>query len=145
LIPFWLLALFELAFGLAIGKLAFNIPIVGSIVLIFAFAGLYLLVVLGLGLFVSTITNTQQQAMFISWFIMVIFILMSGLFTPIESMPPWAQAITKFNPVAYFVEVMRMVMLKGSGIMEIKRHILMLAIYAFAILSLSVWRYRKVA
>jgi ABC-2 type transport system permease protein len=103
------------------------------------------LVVLGLGLFVSTITNTQQQAMFISWFIMVIFILMSGLFTPIESMPPWAQAITKFNPVAYFVEVMRMVMLKGSGIMEIKRHILMLAIYAFAILSLSVWRYRKVA
>jgi ABC-2 type transport system permease protein len=145
LLPFWMIALFDLAFGLLIGKLAFNIPIVGSLWLIFLFAGLYLLVVLGLGLFVSTFTDTQQQAMFISWFIMVIFILMSGLFTPIESMPEWAQIITRFNPVAYFVEVMRMVMLKGAGVSDISRQITVLLIYAIAILSLATWRYRKVS
>lgn len=145
LLPFWILALFELAFGLLIGKLAFHIPIVGSLWLIFLFAAVYLLVILGLGLLVSTLTDTQQQAMFISWFIMVIFILMSGLFTPIESMPSWAQTVTRFNPVAYFVEVMRMVMLKGSGMMEIQRHLLVLSGYALAILGLATWRYRKVS
>jgi len=69
---------------------------------------------------------------------------MSGLFTPIESMPSWAQTITRFNPVAYFVEVMRMVMLKGAGIGDINRQIVIMLIYATAILSLATWRYRKV-
>jgi ABC-2 type transport system permease protein len=144
LLPFWILALFELAFGLLVSKLVFDIPVVGSIWLIFFFAGIYLLVVLGIGLMVSTLTETQQQAMFISWFIMVVFILMSGLFTPIESMPAWAQEVTRFNPVAYFIEVMRLVMLKGSGIGEIKRQLVILSVYAFAVLGLATWRYKKV-
>mgnify|MGYP000524709695 CR=1 FL=1 len=143
LLPFWLLALFELAFGLLIGKIAFDIPIVGSVFLIFLFAAIYLLVVLGLGLFVSTFTNTQQQAMFISWFIMVIFILMSGLFTAIENMPGWAQYITKFNPVAYFVQVMRMVMLKGATLSDIYNQLSIMIIFAFSINSLAILKFRK--
>ena len=78
---------FELAFGLTLGKLLFNIPIIGNLWLIFLSGGVYLFVILGFGLLVSTMTNTQQQAMLVSFFFMVIFILMSGLFTSVESMP----------------------------------------------------------
>jgi len=143
LLPFLLISLFELAFGLMLGKLFFGIPVVGSIGLIFMFAVLYLLVILGIGLFISTISNTQQQSMFISWFFIVIFILMSGLFTSVESMPEWAQNVNIINPVAYFIKVMRMVMLKGSGFYDILDEIIALLIYAFVILSLATWRYRK--
>jgi ABC-2 type transport system permease protein len=143
LLPFWFIALFELAFGLTIGKLLFDIPMVGSLGLIFFVASIYLIVILSMGLFVSTITNTQQQSMLISFFIMMIFILMSGLFTSIENMPSWAQTITKFNPVAYFIKIMRMVLLKGSGFAEIQLEFFSLLGLAFAMLSLAVLRYRK--
>jgi ABC-2 type transport system permease protein len=143
LLPFWVIAMFELAFGLVIAWIVFRIPIEGSLVLVFAMAAVYLLVVLGIGLWISTITETQQQAMFIAWFIMVIFILMSGLFTPIESMPAWAQKLTLLNPVAYFIEIMRRVMLKGAGFAEIQFQFAALAVYAVAILTLAVRQYRK--
>jgi ABC-2 type transport system permease protein len=145
LIPFWIIALFELAFGLIIGKLLFNIPIVGSIWLIFLSAVVYLLVILGFGLLVSTVTNTQQQAMLVSFFFMVIFILMSGLFTSIESMPQWAQMLDKLNPIAYFIKIMRMVMLKGSGFRDISASFFSLVVYSVFSISLAVWRYRKVS
>jgi ABC-2 type transport system permease protein len=143
LLPFWIIGLIELTIGLIVGKLLFDIPIEGSIPLIFAFSALYLLLVLGMGLFVSTITDTQQQAMFISWFFLVIFILMSGLFTPIESMPSWAQEITKFNPIAYFVDFMRSVMLKGSGFAAVEQHFQILGGYALTVNILAILNYRK--
>ena len=145
LIPFWIIALFELAFGLIIGKLLFNIPIVGSLWLIFLSAAVYLLVVLGFGLLISTMTNTQQQALMVSFFFMVIFILMSGLFTSIESMPEWAQWLDKLNPIAYFIRIMRMIMLKGSGFNEIKIPLYSLMIYAVFSISLAIRRYKKVS
>ena len=143
LIPFWIIGLFELAFGLTIGKLLFNIPLVGSLGLVFGFAAIYLIVLLALGLLVSTIVNTQQQAMFISFFFMVVFILMSGLFTGVESMPEWAQILNKVNPLAYFVEVMRMILLKGSGIADIFKQFITIITFAIIMLSLAVWRYKK--
>jgi ABC-2 type transport system permease protein len=145
LIPFWIIALFELAFGLTLGKLLFDIPLEGSLWLIFASAGVYLFVILGFGLLISTMTNTQQQAMLISFFFMVVFILMSGLFTSIESMPQWAQDLDRLNPLAYFIKIMRMVMLKGSGFRDISRLFLSLAVYAVCIISLAIFRYRKVS
>ncbi|RMG23875.1 MAG: ABC transporter permease [Bacteroidetes bacterium] len=143
LMPFWIIALFELAFGLVIAKLLYDIPFVGSLWLLFGFAGLYLLVVLGIGLFISTITETQQQAMFVSWFIMMIFVLMSGMFTAIENMPGWAQQITYLNPIRYFIEVIRMVMLKGASFNDIQWHVGVMAGYALVINALAVWNYRK--
>jgi ABC-2 type transport system permease protein len=143
LLPFWFIALFVLSIGLVIAKLVYQIPIVGSLGLIYVFAGIYLLVVLGLGLFISTITETQQQAMFISWFFLVIFILLSGLFTAIENMPPWAQTITLFNPVRYFIEVSRLVLLKGAGFADVQFHLGIMLIFAILINSLAVWKYRK--
>lgn len=145
LLPYWIIALVELAFGLLLAKLVFQIPVLGSVWLIFLVAAIYLLVTLGLGLLISTRTSTQQQAMFLSWFFLVIFILMSGLFTPVESMPQWAQVIDWFNPIMYFVKVIRMIMLKGSGFMDILQDLFILLIYAAIALSVAIWQYRKVA
>jgi ABC-2 type transport system permease protein len=145
LLPFWIIAMFELAFGLIIAKLVFSIPIVGSIGMIFGIAAVYMVVILSLGLIVSTLSDTMQQSMFISYFFMIIFILMSGLFTAIESMPLWAQKINILNPIAYFIKIIRMVMLKGSGFQDILKPFVSLVVYSFVALSFAVWRYRKVA
>ncbi len=143
LIPFWVLGLFVLGIGMALSRFVYGIIPVGNIMTIFAFAALYLLAVLGLGLLVSTFSQTQQQAMLISFFFMMIFILLGGLYTAIESMPMWAQWITKFNPVTYFIEVMRMVVLKGSTLFDIRFHILAVTIFAIVLNSWAIFNYKK--
>ncbi|MEC5166763.1 ABC-2 type transport system permease protein [Flavobacterium sp. PL11] len=143
LFPFWILGLVILTIGLVIAKLIFNVPMLGNILVVYLFTAVYLLLVLGIGLFISNHTDTQQQAMFIAWFFMVIFILMSGLFTPIESMPIWAQNVTLINPIRYFVEVMRMVMLKGSGLSDIVPQFAIISAYAILMNGLAVWSYKK--
>ena len=143
LFPFWVIGMGLLTIGLILAKLIFNTPMIGSLVLLYFYTSIYILVILGMGLFISNFTDTQQQAMFIAWFFMVIFILMSGLFTPIESMPEWAQLLTEFNPIKYFVEVMRMVMLKGSGFMDILPQLLKTLLYALIMNGLAVWSYKK--
>jgi ABC-2 type transport system permease protein len=143
LFPFWVLGLVILTVGLSIAKIVFNVPILGSIALIYLFTSVYLLVILGIGLFISNYSDTQQQAMFIAWFFSVIFILMSGLFTPIESMPVWAQNVTLLNPIRYFVEIIRMVMLKGASFSDISRPFFIIVFYAIALNGLAVWTYKK--
>lgn len=143
LFPFWLIAMFDLSFGLVLARFVFEIPIVGSVTLIFAVAAIYLILVLGLGLFTSTITDTQQQAMFLAWFFFVIFIMMSGLFTPVEAMPNWAQTINIVNPIAYFIDFMRLVMLKGATFSDVTRQIISISFYALLMLTVAIWRYRK--
>ena len=143
MVPFLLIGLVDLALGLIIGKVAFNIPFEGSILLMFFGASLFLIAVLGLALFISTFSATQQQYMFVAFFCMIIFILMSGIFTPYESMPVWAQNFNLINPVAYLMRINRMVMLKGSAIHDISREIYSLAAIAICFSSLAVRRYRK--
>ena len=143
LIPFWLLALVELAFGLTVGKLLFGIPIVGSLWLLFFVAAIYLLVVMGLGLLISTMADTQQQAMFVSFFILLVCIMMSGIFTSTESMPKWAQIVDYLNPIYYFMRTVRMILLKGSGFQDILKEIISLFVFAYVILQMAVWRYKK--
>ncbi|MEX2632917.1 MAG: ABC transporter permease [Balneolales bacterium] len=143
LIPFWIIGMIDLLIGLALARYGFKIPFLGSIITILIIASIYLIVVQAVGLFISTVTNTQQQAMFIAWFIMVVFILMGGLFTPIESMPEWAQIINIGNPVAHFIEIMRMVLLKGAGWSEVRHMVAILAGMGSLFLSISINRYRK--
>jgi ABC-2 type transport system permease protein len=145
LVPFWVLALIELGIGLTVGRIFFHIPIVGNVFLLFGFASVYLLAVMGIGLFLSAVSSTQQQVMFLAFFFMITFILMSGIFTSVESMPHWAQVVNIFNPFAYFMRVIRMVVLKGSGFHDIRMEFGSMFVYACVILSLAVWRYRKVA
>jgi ABC-2 type transport system permease protein len=143
LIPFWILGLIILSIGLLIAYVAYGIIPVGSFFTIYVFAACYLLAVLGLGLLVSTYSNTQQQAMLFSFFLMMIFVLLSGLYTPISSMPQWAQWITKFNPVAYFIEVMRMVVLKGSDLSDVSKNIFVVLCFAVVLNTWAVISYRK--
>jgi ABC-2 type transport system permease protein len=109
----------------------------------YSFAAIYLLAVLGLGLLVSTYSGNQQQAMLVSFFMMMIFILLGGLYTSIDSMPEWAQYITKINPVSYFIEVMRMVVLKGSGFADIKNQMLAMVAFAVVLNGWAIIHYRK--
>jgi len=143
LLPFLIIALFELAFGLTVGKLVFGIPMVGSLWLVFMSAIIYVFVILGMGLLLSSLSDTQQQAMFISFFFMIIFILMSGLFTAVENMPVWAQELNRINPIAYFIRIMRMILLKGSGFMDILRELVALMIIGITVFTMAVWRYKK--
>jgi len=143
LVPFLVIALFELAFGLFLGKMIFDVPIVGNLTLLFGFTVVYLLVILGFGLFLSVISESQQQVMFVTFFFMLVFILMSGIFTPTESMPEWANKVNVVNPIAYLMKVIRMILLKGSGFMDISKEFYSLLIYACLSLGLAVWRYRK--
>ena len=145
MVPFLIIGLIDLSLGLILGKLVFNIPFVGSVVLLFACAFIFLIAVLGLALLISTFSGTQQQFMFIAFFCMIIFMLMSGLFTPYESMPDWAQTINMINPVAYLMKINRMVMLKGSTMHDVSREIISLIIIAVCSTSLAVRRYRKTA
>jgi len=143
LLPFWVIGMFDLLIGLALARFGFQIPFLGSLTTILVVAGIYLIVLQSLGLLISTLTHTQQQAMFIAWFIMVIFILMGGLFTPIESMPQWAQNLTLANPIAYFIKIMRMVLLKGAGWKEIQFMVYALAAMGSGLLLISINRYKK--
>ena len=143
LVPFWVIGMFDLLIGLTLARFGFGIPFLGSLFTILVIAGVYLIVVQSLGLLISTVTNTQQQAMFIAWFLMVVFILMGGLFTPIESMPGWAQDLTLGNPVAYFIKIMRMVLLKGAGWAQVYSMVLVLGGMGVLLLGVSINRYKK--
>lgn len=145
LLPFWIIGMGLLTIGLVLARLIFDVPVLGSLLLLYGYTSIYILVILGMGLFISNFTDTQQQAMFIAWFFVVIFILMSGLFTPVESMPEWARILTELNPIKYFVEIMRMVMLKGSGFSDILIPMLKTLLYAVLMNVLAVWSYKKTA
>lgn len=142
-IPFWVIGLLEFSIGLLAAWLFFGITTQGSLTLIYALASIYLIGVMGLGLIISTISNTMSQALFSSWFLMIVFILMSGLFTPIESMPFWAQVITWFNPVAYLIEIIRAVMIKGALSIHIIPEIMGLILFALLSVIVSVKIFRK--
>jgi ABC-2 type transport system permease protein len=143
LLPFLIIGLFDLAFGLFIARLAFNIPIRGSLLLLFGMSVIYLVLVLSFGLFISTISDTQQQATFVSFFSLIVFIMMSGLFTSVESMPDWAQKLDYANPLYYFVKIMRSIILKGSNFADIFNEFAALSVFAVSIFGLAIFRYRK--
>ena len=143
LIPFWILGLVTLTLGLLVSRFFYQIVPVGNIGLIYLFAMVFLLALLGVGLLISTYAETQTQATFVGFFAMMVFMLLGGLYTSIDSMPEWAKWITKANPVAYFVEVMRMIMLKGSGFTDIKYHLLSVFGLAVFFNSWAILNYHK--
>lgn len=143
LIPLWSIAVVELVVGLVIARFVFAVPMVGSIPLVFGLAGVYLLAALGTGLWISTVAATQQQAMFVTFFVMVVYLLMSGLFTPVSSMPTWAQWMAELNPVKHFVWIMRAVLLKGAGPRDVLVPFLVLSAFAAVVFALAVRQYSK--
>ncbi len=144
LIPFWLIGNFVFSLGLfVIARWIYGIVPAGSVLVLYSFLAIYLIAILGIGLTISAFSSTQQQAMSVAFFFVMIFMLMSGLFTPVESMPEWAIWITRFNPVTYFIEVMRMVVMKGSGFADLKMHFTVITLMAVITNTLAVVSYRK--
>ncbi len=143
LIPFWVLGNIVFTLGLLVSWIIYGIVPEGNLVVLYSFITIYLVAVLGFGLLVSTFCDTQQQAMFIMFFFMMLFILLGGLFTSIDSMPGWAKTITKLNPVRYLIEVMRMVILKGSELKNILPHMGIMALFAIGLNMLAIFNYKK--
>lgn len=144
LIPFWIIGFIIFNIGLfGVARLVYGIIPAGSILLLYGFLSIYLIALLGVGLLISTYSETQQQAMSLAFFAMMIFMLLSGLFTSIESMPEWAIWIARCNPVTYFIEVMRMVVMKGSTFSDIKIHFVIITSMALFFNSWAILNYKK--
>lgn len=143
ILPFGILSLIVFTIGLLAAKFIFHTPLLGSVGLLFLFAILYIVAALGLGIFISNISSGQLQAMFTSFFFLIIFILMSGLFTPVDSMPAWARHMNTLNPMAYFIEFIRLLMLKGSSLRQVGHLFLSMGLFAVFSIVLAVWTYTK--
>lgn len=144
LIPFWVIGMIMFSVGLLlVARWVYGIETQGSLLLLYGFLSIYLVAVLGLGLLISTYSETQQQAMSVTFFFVMIFMLMSGLFTPIDSMPNWAKVISFLSPLTYFIDVMRLIVLKGSGFADLQAQFMIIAIFAVVMNFWAVRNYRK--
>ena len=143
LIPFLLLGIFEMMFVLLIAQLIFGIHMQGSYLLLSLLSLVFLFTTLGTGLLISTLTSTQQQAMFVSWFVMIFMILLSGLFVPIENMPISMQRITLINPMRYFIFIMRSIFEKGSSISDLLSNALPMFTIGIFIFTISIFSFQK--
>jgi len=142
LIPYWIIGFVILSICMGLAALIYGL-IPANIATIYIYAAVYIIVVSGLGIVISNYSDTMQQAMFVMFFFMLIIILLSGLFTPVSSMPHWAQVVTAFNPLKYFMEVMRAVYLKGSSIKELLPQFFALCSFAVVFNAWAVLSYRK--
>ncbi len=144
LIPFWIIGMIVFTLGLfLIARLVYGIIPAGSLFVLYTYVAVYLVAVLGAGLLLSTYSNSLQQSMTLGFFFIMIFVLMSGLFTTIDGMPEWAKWITRFNPVTYFIDVMRMVVMKGSGFKDITTQFLATIGFVLFFNTWAILNYRK--
>lgn len=142
MIPFWILGMMEFCIGLVIMKLLFGISIQGSLLLLLGITAVYLLVMLGLGFFISSMAGNQLQAMFIVFFLFILFVMLSGVFTPVEGMPEWAKYINYANPMSFFMSAIKTVILKGSTIDNIRTQFIVLAAMAVVLNTAALLSYR---
>lgn len=143
LIPYWLTGFLVLTLCMSVAYLVYGLAPAGSLLTIYLFASVYILTVSGMGLVISNYSETMQQAMFVMYFFLLILLLMSGLFTPVSSMPGWAQAITVVNPLKYFMAVMRSVYLKGSTFADLMPQFITLCGFAAVMNTWAVMSYKK--
>ncbi len=143
LLPFLAIGCFDVAFGLTVGAWVFSVPIRGSVALVFAATLCYVMTTLGIGLLISTFSRTQQQAFLGAFLFAMPALLLSGVMTPIRAMPEWLQLITLFNPLRYYVVVMRETLLKGAGLPEVWGNLMALAVFGLLILTSATLRFHK--
>ena len=142
LLPFLLIGLLDMALLIGVGTWVFEVPLRGNLLVAGVGVALYLFSTLGVGLFISTVSQTQQQAFLGGFLFMLPAILLSGIMTPIRAMPGWLQAFTYLNPVRHFAEVMRGVLLHGSGLGDLWFQLALLAFLGAGIMGLAVARFR---
>ena len=143
LIPFWVICLLELALCMTLALLVYGLPVAGSVGAIFLAALLFIIVMSSIGVIIANLSDTMQQTMFLMLFVVLSFILLSGLMTPVESMPLWTQHFTRLLPPTYMVEIMRAVYLRGTTVAELSGSYLALAAFALTFATLASFTYRK--
>jgi ABC-2 type transport system permease protein len=143
LIPYWIIGFVVLTICFGVARLFYGLIPKGNLYTIYLFASVYVLALSGFGLVISNFAKSIQQAMFMMFFFVMTFIFMSGLYTPVNSMPQWAQNVSIFSPLKYFILVMRLVYLKGSGIGELTVPFGALCGFALFFNTLAVVTYRK--
>jgi ABC-2 type transport system permease protein len=143
MIPFWILGMSEFLMGIGLMYLVFDITVQGSLPILLGITAIYLLVMLGLGFFISSVAENQLQAMFIVFFLFILFVLLSGLFTPTEGMPHWAAYINYFNPMSFYMDVIKMMVLKGSTIHDLRIQVIALACMAIILNSAALFFYKE--
>lgn len=143
LAPYVLIAFINMVEVLVVGVLLFRVPINGSVGLLLLLSALFLVTTLGLGLFISTISNTQQEAMLTSFFTMLPSIFLSGFFFPLAAMPPFLQALSYAVPLRYFLIIVRGIILKGVGVEALWPEVIALSIFAVVIMGGAALRFRK--
>ena len=143
MIPYWCVGILILFIAMGAARLIHGIAPSGSILTILVMTSLFILVVSCLGFIVSNYSDTIQQAALVMFFFLVIFLLLSGLLTPVASMPHWAQVITEFNPMRYYIEPMRMIYIKGSGLHDLLPYLLRLVLMAVVTWTWAIISYRK--
>jgi ABC-2 type transport system permease protein len=141
--PYVLLAFFDMLEILVVGALWFHVPIRGSLGLLLALSSLFLVGSLGIGLLMSTIARTQQEAMMLTYFTMLPTVFLSGFFFPLAAMPPVLRALSYVVPLRYYLIIIRSVLLKGAGASALRLEILALAIYGASMMTLAALRFRK--
>jgi len=141
--PYVLIALFNTLEVLTVGTLWFGVPVRGSLALLLLLSGLFLTCSLGIGLFISTIAQTQQQAMMLTWFTLLPTVFLSGFFFPLAAMPPLLQAISRLIPLRYYLAIIRSILLKGVGAASLTEEIVALAILGAITVTGAVLRFRK--
>lgn len=143
LVPYWIIGLFALTVAIGVARIVYGLAPEGSIGAVYLGATLFILTISGFSLTIANFSDTMQQTMFVMFFFVMIFVLMSGLLTPIDSMPGWAQKITFALPPRYFVEILRSVYLKGTSIAELRTSYAALGIFAAVFNSLAAATYKK--
>ena len=143
LIPYWIIGFIVLSIGFFVAWAFYGMISVGGYLPIYLFAAVFVLAISGFGLVISNYASTIQQAMFMMFFFVITFIFLSGLYTPVSSMPEWLQTFSRFSPLRYMVEVLRSVFLKGSTPADLWKHLA--ALFGFAIFfnGLAVLSYKK--
>lgn len=143
LIPFWLIGYISITIGALVAWLNFALVPVGHFYVLYSFSAIYIFAISGLGIIISNYAQTMQQAVFVVFFFMMVFIMLSGLYTPVESMPEWAQWIAAFNPLKHLMVVMRSIYLKGSNFMQLSTELVALIGFAAFFNIWAVLSYRK--
>jgi len=143
IIPFLILAYIEMGIVMTAAITIFGITVEGSYLLLAVLSLLYLLTTIGLGIFISTFTNTQQQAMFVAWFFMVFMIIMSSFFIPIQNMPPVLKGLTYLNPMRYIMAIIRDIFQKGSDLRTLWIDTILMTSQGLMIISLAVVKFQK--
>lgn len=142
-LPMGIVGLLNMGIGVLVAVLWFNIPVRGNLIYLFISAIIYLMAILSYGMLISIFSSSQQQSLFYSWFSLITFILLSGLFTPVENIPYGLRWLVSINPLSYLIRIIREIFLKGNGIEQFYGDLLSLGLIAIVISLISIFNFKK--